>query len=339
MKRLVILGNGTDWCEKSLAQFQIYENVGVLNYRFPINGALKTKIARVHFSEKINKHFQLPLKNLWYGSFLQVLDLKEQKSEQVCLLIYDHNKLGGEHSFLEYTRKINPNIKICYIFTNIIRYSAAESKGYVDKLNEWYDAVFAFDPEDAVKYGFSYSPLIYDAEPDYNKCEKESEENLVFYVGQAKDRLEMLLSCHEKIRQLGIACDFHIANVPEDKITDAPGIVFNQFMTYENAVQSIQKSTCLLDAIQGNSTGLTIKVCEAVCYNKKLITTNQHVKDYPFYDPRYIRVIESTDDIDEAFFTENRDVQYPESGRAYFSADGFWTRLWETLDKNKSDEV
>ena len=89
-------------------------------------------------------------------------------------------------------------------------------------------------------------------------------------------------------------------------------------MTYDECVNSIQKATCLIDIIQGESTGLTIKTCEAVCYNKKLITTNKHVAKYPFYDPRYIKIVNSPDDIDESFFFENRDVHYSENGRNLF---------------------
>ena len=88
-----------------------------------------------------------------------------------------------------------------------------------------------------------------------------------------------------------------------------------------------------MDAIQGNSTGLTIKTCEAVCYDKKLITTNKHVIEYPFYDPRYIRIIESPDDIDEAFFSKNREVRYSKEGKEYFSASSFLKRLDNEITK------
>ena len=154
---------------------------------------------------------------------------------------------------------------------------------------------------------------------------------MVFYVGQAKDRLPGLLSCFEKLKQLGIKTDFHIANVKEEDIKYSDEIIYNKFMTYAECVDSIQKATCLIDVIQGESTGLTIKTCEAVCYDKKLITTNKHVVEYPFYDPRYIRVVESPDDIDESFFIENRDVHYSEEGKAYFSADSFLKRVEDEL--------
>ena len=104
-------------------------------------------------------------------------------------------------------------------------------------------------------------------------------------------------------------------------------IEYNKFMTYEECVSSIQRATCLVDIIQGDSTGLTIKTCEAVCYDKKLITTNKHVVEYPFYDPRFIKVIDSSNDIDESFFCNNKDVQYSEEGKRYFSADKFLERI------------
>ena len=239
---------------------------------------------------------------------------------------------GGEKTFLKYLKKHFKNIKLAYIFTNIVNYTAAKEKKYLDKLNSWYDIVFAFDPKDAEKYNFEYSPLIYDADNWYNKIDTESKDNLVFYVGQAKDRLEVLLKSYERLKKIGVKCDFHIANVPDGNKKYENEIVYNKFMSYNDVVNCIKKATCLIDIIQGDSTGLTIKTCEAVCYDKKLITTNKHVKEYPFYNPRYIRVMESINDIDLDFFNENTNVHYSKEEKDYFSADSFLEKLWTLYD-------
>lgn len=332
IKKLIILGNGVDWCSKSLVGFINNPNVFVINKKIPVNGKAE-KVARVYFSYKMNRHISMPLKKCWYSWIGNHIQEKTTDGCNTCLLVYDHNVFGGEKTFVEYIRKKFSKIKIAYIFTNIVELSAAKEKSYVEKLNDWYDVVFAFDPEDAKKYNFAYSPLIYDQDPAYDKDTMENKENTVFYVGQAKDRLPSLMAAYQKLKKLGVQCDFHIAKVPEEDIIPAEDITYNQWMSYAEAVTAIQKSTCLLDAIQGNSTGLTIKTCEAVCYDKKLITTNKHVIEYPFYDPRYIRIIESPDDIDEAFFSKNREVRYSKEGKEYFSASSFLKRLDNEITK------
>ena len=328
---IVFLGNGTDWCEKSLIGFRNYHKVSVINEKIIIDGRIASKLVNAHYSHRINERFELPFKSIWYRGFDAYINKRHKLTDNTVIVFYDRNRFANDKYFLLYLRKKYNGIKLAYVFTNIVKYTAASDIGYLNKLNDWYDVVFAFDPEDAKKYGFSYSPLIYDADPNYRREEKESKENLVFYVGQAKDRLPGLLSCFEKFKQLGIKTDFHIANVKEEDIKYSDEIIYNQFMTYEECVNSIQKATCLIDVIQGESSGLTIKTCEAVCYDKKLITTNKHVVEYPFYDPRYIRVVESPDDIDKSFFTENRNVHYSKEGKAYFSAESFLNRLEDEL--------
>lgn len=328
-RKLIVLGNGTDWCEQSLCKLREYNFVKFDNRRVPINNDYLSKIARIHFSYKINNFVNIPFKSIWYSRIAKSLDIVDG----AVLLIYDRNIFGADFRFLNYIRQEYDDIKIVYLFTNICKYTLANEKNYLDKLNFWYDIVFAFDPEDAKKYNFVYSPLIYDKDSKFN--ESKLEENLVFYVGKAKDRLSNLISCYEKLRDLGINTEFHIANVCETDIKYSNDIVYNKFMDYSECVNAIQRSTCLIDIIQGGSTGLTIKTCEAICYNKKLITTNKHIKDYPFYDSRYIRVIESLEDIDEDFFKNNKEVHYSNEGKYFFSADAFIERLEKELDRKR----
>lgn len=328
-QNIVFLGNGTDWCEKSLIGFRNYPKVSVINEKIIIDGRIASKLVNLHYSHRINEKIELPFKSIWYRGFDAYINKHHKLTDDTVVVFYDRNRFAYDDSFLSYLKKKYPRIKLAYIFTNIVKYTAAMELGYLHKLNDWYDVVYAFDPEDAKKYGFAYSPLIYDADPTYDKKSKESKENIVFYVGQAKDRLSGLLSCFEKLKELGIKTDFHIANVKEADIKYANEITYNQFMTYDQCVDSIQRATCLIDVIQGESTGLTIKTCEAVCYDKKLITTNKHVKEYPFYDSRYIRIVESPDDIDEEFFSRNRDVHYSQDGKNVFSATSFLEKIGE----------
>lgn len=331
-KKLFILGNGVDWCEKALIGINTHKNIYLVNKKIPVNGNLKTKIAKIFFSYKINKRIKIPFKFIWYKDIKKYID-KFIGNDELVLLIYDHNIFGGEYSFLQYLRKKYSNVKIAYIFTNIVEFTAAKEKNYLNKLNEWYDIVFAFDQEDAKKYNFEYSPLIYDIDINENNS-SNIKENQVFYIGQAKDRLGMLIKCYEKLKSLNIKCDFHIANVNENDKKYDNEIEYNHYMTYEEAIKSIKESTCLIDIIQGDSTGLTIKTCEAVCYNKKLITTNTHVVEYPFYDPRYIKVIRTPDDIDLDFFYNNKDIQYSKEGKEYFSFESFLAKLNHDLNLN-----
>lgn len=326
MKKLIILGNGCDWCDKSLVKLKQYEGVKFINSYLPTDSSLAKTFGKVQFAFSTNRKIKIPLKKLWYKSFLKKMGIYQNYKDEICILIYDHNVLGNEFDFFQYIRKNYPNIKIAYIFTNIVKYSGAMENDYVHMLNNAYDVVFAFDLEDAKKYGFNYSPLIYD--PD-EECFQNKERNSVFYVGQAKDRLEKILEVYERLKVLGVDSDFHISKVKESDIKYPGEIEYNKFLTYENCVERIKASSVLLDVIQGDSVGLTIKVCEAVAYNKKLITSNVHVKNCPFYDPNMIHVLDDEEDLEVSFFDSS--ASYKEDSIKFFSADTFWEKLWSSL--------
>ena len=91
------------------------------------------------------------------------------------------------------------------------------------------------------------------------------------------------------------------------------------------------KSKCLLDVIQGESEGFTIKVCEAVYYDKVLLTTNNSIRNAPFYDERFIKVIDSPEEINDSLFEFSGRVSFTKEARDYFSADAFLERIMKSL--------
>ncbi len=70
------------------------------------------------------------------------------------------------------------------------------------------------------------------------------------------------------------------------------GINYIDKMEYKEYLQRLDKSKCLLDVLQGESRGFTLRV-EALVYGKKLITTNSEILNAPFYDARQFLYISS----------------------------------------------
>ena len=64
-----------------------------------------------------------------------------------------------------------------------------------------------------------------------------------------------------------------------------------------------ETSRCVLDSAQDGQLGLTIRVLEALGAKKKLITTNEDVINYDFYQPENIYVYDGKIDLENVFFT------------------------------------
>lgn len=329
---IIILGSGYEWLEISLQKLARFNNVHLVNERFPVDGKVRKKLAWVHYSNKLNKIIQIPFKGIWYKQIIKKTNIENHKNERNCIIIYDQNMIGGDFQFIKKIKREYPESIFVYMFTNVAEISAAAICGYIDNLNECYDIVYAFDHKDAEKYNFLYSPLIYDPQIDAVDTRNQTVDS-VFYLGQAKDRYNMLIQVFQRINDLGILTDFNIVNVPEDKIVYDKMINYNHPMKYLEAIEHIKKSSCLIDVVQGNSSGLTIKTCEAVFFNKKLITTNKEVAEYPFYDMRYIKIIEKASDIDLSFFVDNHDIEYSEEGKRVFLTESFIKRLEQDIKK------
>ena len=291
--KYIVIGNAVEWCKASwYEEIKTNKNLYFLNETIPhLPNRFLRKICNVHYSQKLNKRFNFAGKRIWYKAFSKSLGIKFDDEEYI-LLVYDWSRLSRDFNFFTYLRKKCKKLKIVYLFTNIAAISGAKMYGVLDELSGVFDKVFAFDPKDAERYGFDYFPLIYTG---VNPQEKESCDTDLFYVGQAKDseRYRMLIDVFEKAQNEGLTCDFNIVGVPEEKQKYPELIHYNKRLSYSDVVKKIKRSRCLVDVIQKDSSGLTIKVCEAVVYEKKLITSNSCIKRESFFDKEKILLIDS----------------------------------------------
>jgi hypothetical protein len=74
-------------------------------------------------------------------------------------------------------------------------------------------------------------------------------------------------------------------------------------MPYIENLKHIKKSKCLLEIMQGGGHGYTLRACEAIMYDKKMITDNPEISCAPFYRPELISVFDRAEHIDPSFVT------------------------------------
>ena len=287
MKQYYVLGNGSEWCYYSWkGAIDTDSSIHFFNDTIPFKGPKFLKLmCLTHYSQGLNSKMRIPFKRVWYESILRALNINPVNENY--LIVYDRNRLLFDLSFFNYIRKKRPGIKVFYLFSNIVKYTGAQKMGILKDLNSYFDKVFAFDKTDADKYHFSYFPLI------YTKCvsmdNKEPEYDL-FYIGKAKDRYQQLVRVFEKAQKEGLKCDFNIVEVPKEKQVYGDMINYNHPLSYSEVLKRMDNAKCIVDMIQGQSTAFTIKTCEAIIYDKKLITSNENVKKEDFYNKNMMLV-------------------------------------------------
>ena len=53
---------------------------------------------------------------------------------------------------------------------------------------------------------------------------------------------------------------------------------------------------------------------EAICYNKKLLTNNKSIFEFPYYNPQYMRYFSDISQIDMEFLKREETVDYGYNG-------------------------
>jgi hypothetical protein len=77
-------------------------------------------------------------------------------------------------------------------------------------------------------------------------------------------------------------------------------------LAYSEVIKIFYASQAILDIEHPRQRGLTMRTLEVVGAGKKLITTNKHIKDYPFYDPSRIALIDRDNpEVASSFFQDD----------------------------------
>lgn len=154
------------------------------------------------------------------------------------------------------------------------------------------DHVTTFDAQDARNYGFSLLPQPFryitpqenaDEAMDYDFC----------FIGMDKGRLPFLMRFKILAEQMGFRCFFRI--VPDKGVAysdEERAFLCDGFLSYEDNLRHVARSRCLLEIVQHNQFGSTMRSVEALFFNKKIITTNPSAREEPGFDDRRVLVLD-----------------------------------------------
>ena len=93
----------------------------------------------------------------------------------------------------------------------------------------------------------------------------------------------MILNLAEELKENGINSKNIIIENEKD------------FVPYEDYLKLLVKTKTILDIVDGNQSGLTLRCMEALFFNKKLITNNLDIENYDFYNPKNVFILGKDD--------------------------------------------
>ena len=222
------------------------------------------------------------------------------------VIFFDGQYALASREFRQYLQEAYPGCQIIFHLGDLIK----TKKGInIENIKTFADLVVTYDHNDADEYQLTYHADPYSQLSEDMLAGSYVESGVIFY-GLAKNRADEIVQVYDKLKKNGIACDFSIPDLAEEFFLKRPELAGAHFVPYLEYLKRVQKSKCLLEIIQKGSRGCTFRTWEAIVYNKKLITNNPSVKEESFYNPKYIQVIDSFNDLDTEWIKEDIDIDY-----------------------------
>ena len=271
-------------------------------------------LIRLHFSYEITKRINLPGKSIW-NKYCVLDKLTSDDNTDYCIIIVNNaiHRLSVKH-LNEMQNKDNIHIFSLLLdpFDRLPKNVQAQLKSV-----NW-EKVFSFQRSDCEKYGFEFTDKIYSKVNIDDYSVESDPKSDVYFVGLAKDRMDMIYEIYRKLTGAGCICDFTVIigkNELDEYKKKYPGISFKTSrIPYSDVLRRLSASRCILELCAKGQDGLTMRFYEAVFYNKLLITNNQTALTSELYDARYMQVINDCKDIDIKKVRELTPVNYGYDG-------------------------
>ena len=209
---------------------------------------------------RLGRKFNVPIPAALFGSW------KNQIKNTDSFLIFDD---GFHGSIARYIKKKNPMCKIILWFWNPV--NEHNLKFLKEKT---VDEFWTYDRRDAEKYSMKFNTQFYSKLVELKGSDKK--EDGTIFLGREKGRGSKIREIQHMIDNTGTKTEFIIV---ENE---------NQLISYDDYLDMLGGCKCILDYVLPGTTGLTLRVMEALFLEKKLITNNFDVINYDFYRPENI---------------------------------------------------
>jgi hypothetical protein len=205
--------------------------------------------------------------------------------------------------FVKSIKNTNKNLHaVLYMWDSV------KNKKNAQKLLPFFDRVLTFDRNDkSFLSSIEFLPLFYSSISNVNEISssvaKLSRYAMCFIGTAHSDRSKIVLNVSEQFKEKGLDT-FIFLYCPSKTLFYLKKLFTREFnglavsdvsfkpLNQKEIEAILARSDSVIDIEHPDQTGLTLRTIEMLGYRKKLITTNRNIKDYDFYSPNNIAVID-----------------------------------------------
>lgn len=213
------------------------------------------------------------------------------KSNHYDIIFVGHPSLFPKYFF--------ENIRTIFKNTPIINYNWSSIKMYnVLSYLDYFDKIYSFDRQDCRNYNLQYYPLFYLKEFENVGFKNRKIYNISF-IGSAYNsgRLEFIKKWYEKVTDLNMTYFIYLftPEIFKSVYTKIKYPKLSQFFFYHQlpmneVVNKFSVSESMIDHPMTIQTGLTIRTFETLAAGLHLYTTNDAIRQEPFYNSDRITI-------------------------------------------------
>jgi hypothetical protein len=244
---------------------------------------------------------------------------------------YDHvlviNGQTMSNEFLRQLRYSYPKARFTFYI-----WDSFANKPYAVAALPQYDATFSFDRSAAARYGLGFRPLFFSPEFDL-EANAAADIDLSFIGTAHSDRPSIIYQIDQALPTnvsrywflyLKAPWVLHYQRQVNRHFRGIPASMFSYAPMPRDAVGSVfRRSRAFLDIEHHLQTGLTIRTFEALGARKKLITTNADIRNYDFYDPMNVEVLDRANPVVDPHFFSAPAREVTPALRYRYSVDGW----------------
>lgn len=209
------------------------------------------------------------------------------------------------------------NLRYVLLYVDIVNHPVSEYANFLRNAG-LFDQVYTVDRTDAEKYGFNYTYTPYSVD---KKNQMDTFKNGIYFCGATKGREREIISLYSrcKLENIKVGMDIICTDDNIKKLVDSSNEEISlrgktDYLTYPEVLSKSLSYSCILEIVQKNQAALTLRAYEAVCYNRKLLTNNRTILDFPYYNSRYMQYFENIEDINWDWIKDSSKIDYSYKG-------------------------
>lgn len=208
------------------------------------------------------------------------ISLLKSLSEDDSIIFFDN------YSFEELiciNNLLDPKVKKIIWYWNVLRRwwgpNCSDSKIKEDLiiLKNLGFKICSFDKYEATSNNILFHNTVYRF--PINQSSKKIEYDF-YFLGEAKDRKELIHSIKDTLLEKGYTCNFIVIDAYKDRIS------------YEENIANLQNCRCIVDIVNPNQQGVTLRPLEATFFGKKLLTNSKRDAIIDLYNENNMLLID-----------------------------------------------